>query len=257
MNALNKIRYSKIIVMVLVVILAQFVSLSIHPSYADSKWDKQGKIAPLHKVTVKELPHVAKKTGHKNLPIYRMKGHGMNKVKAKEVMATIVPSQKAVNQLAINGLGYDNVTPPDVQIAAGTNNIMEMVNLEGQVWTKSGIPNGPTFDLSSFFGTGSDYISDPKVLYDSQSNRWFASITDISTSNVVVAVSSGSDPTGGFFIYNIPGPSFTILDQPIIGVSDDKFTVSVNDFNSFTSGFTGAQFWTLNKGEMESCTAAN
>lgn len=239
-------------------VLAQFAALiNITPAYANSNWDKSGKIMPHHKVTIKELPQAVKKTGHKSMPIYRLKGNHLHKIESRQILATTTPSKETAITGTITGLNYDGATPPDVQIAAGPNNVMEMVNLEGQVWMKNGLPEGPTFDLASFFGTGSDYISDPKVLYDFQSDRWFTSITDISTSNVVVGVSVGSDPTGGFCIYNIPGPSFTILDQPIIGISDDKFVISVNDFNSFTQQFTGAQFWTMNKGEMESCSAVN
>lgn len=242
------------------VLLAQFVVYNNLGAYAESEWDKKGQLLPHHNVAIKEIPQMAKKIGHKSIPFYRMKGnphHHLNKEESQHILAAISTSKNEVMTRTISGLSYDGATPPDVQIAAGPNNIMEMVNLEGQVWMKNGIPQGPTFDLASFFGTGSDFISDPKVLYDTQSGRWFTSITDVSTSNVVVGVSVGNDPTGGFCIYNIPGPSFTILDQPIIGVSDDKFTISVNDFNSFTQQFTGAQFWTLNKSEMEGCSAVD
>ncbi len=155
---------------------------------------------------------------------------------------------------SISGLGYDNVTPPDVQIAAGPVNIMEMVNLQGQVWTKAGASQLGPFALTAFFTTGSsDFISDPKVLFDSNSNAWFASITDITTSSVNIAVSTTNDATGTFCVYVISGSSGLILDQPIIGVSDDKFVVSVNNFR-FSGAFKNAEVWVLNKSQLTSCS---
>ncbi len=136
--------------------------------------------------------------------------------------------------------------PPDVQAAAGPNHILEMVNLEGGVFTKQGVSNR-TFTLSSFFTTGSDFISDPKVLFDLSSSRWFASLVDVTLGSVLVAVSSTGDPTGTWTIYSLSAGGF-LPDQPIIGVSDDKFVASANDF--FARSFAGAQYWVLNKAQM-------
>jgi hypothetical protein len=53
-----------------------------------------------------------------------------------------------------------------------------MVNVIGAVYLKSGVLNR-TFDLHPFFNvTSSDYIGDPKVLFDAPSGRWFASVFD-------------------------------------------------------------------------------
>ncbi len=165
----------------------------------------------------------------------------------------------AVNSLVssigsgFDGLQYDGHVPPDVQVAAGPNHIMEMVNVEGEIWTKQGVPVN-IFSLSSFFNTGSDFIGDPKVLYDLISGRWFASLLRANTSSVVIAVSGTNDPTGTWFLYNFAAASGDCPDQPIIGVSDDIFVISVNDFVSpCVPGmgiFEGAQYWILNKSEM-------
>jgi hypothetical protein len=147
----------------------------------------------------------------------------------------------------LNQIQSCTCVPPDVQVAAGPSHVVEMVNLEGEVFTKQGVSN-KTFTLSSFFLSGSDSISDPKILFDLSSNRWFASLVDISVRSVVVAVSSTSDPTGTWTIYRLSAGTF-LPDQPIIGVSDDKFVASANDFRS--SGiFAGAKYWVLNKAQM-------
>ena len=237
------------------------------PAYGDSHWDGKGKIVPDHKASIRSLSRPA--TGHhdKNIPFYRIpvaipgrQGQApmsAQSVELPQTLATVSPSQGFSTPDTIDGLGYDGVTPPDVQVAAGPQNIMEMVNLQGEVWGKDGKPQGPPFDLSSFFGTGSDSISDPKIFYDSSSGRWFSSITDVSASTVKVAVSDTSDAVGNFCIYTLQGPSYTILDQPIIGASDDKFVISVNDFSEFTQQFQYSQYWVLNKSDMTSCSPAS
>ena len=142
--------------------------------------------------------------------------------------------------------------PPDVQIATGPNYVVEMVNLEGAIFTKQGSVT-QYLNLSAFFGTGTDFISDPKILFDSQSGRWFASLLDVvgcttsscSTSDVRVATSMTSDPTGFWNVYSVVTTPY-LPDQPILGLSDDKVVVSVNDFAGF-GPYVGAQYWALNK----------
>jgi len=54
--------------------------------------------------------------------------------------------------------------------------------------------NPKTAGLSS----SSDSMTDPVLLFDSQSNRWFAAISDTTVHSIRVAVSQTADPTGEF-----------------------------------------------------------
>ncbi len=74
-------------------------------------------------------------------------------------------------------------------------------------------------------------------------------------------MSATNDPTGSwtrYFVqplFNIlPNPVSVLNDQPTIGVSADKFTISVNVFGDF--GFAGNLFWIMNKSEMLSGATA-
>jgi hypothetical protein len=155
---------------------------------------------------------------------------------------------------ALNEIGNCACHPPDVQVAAGPSSLVEMVNLGGAVYTKQGTLV-KSFLLNDFFTTGLDFISDPKVLYDAPSGRWFASIVDLSngfiSSNLTIATSTTSDPTGTWRIYKIVGVPY-IADQPLIGVNDDKFVISTNDYSiqGFSATFNGAEYWVLNKVEL-------
>ena len=125
-----------------------------------------------------------------------------------------------------------------------------MVNLGGEVFTKQG-SSTKTFELPTFFkitGT-SDKVTDPKIIYDAPSGRWFASIADTTTNDVRIAVSATNDPTGVWNVYRLAFS--TCPDQPLIGINDDKFAVSANDFASNCSGaFTGAQYYILDKSDL-------
>ena len=153
------------------------------------------------------------------------------------------------------GAGFtctDRATPPDVQIAAGPNYILEMVNIFYGVWTKQGALVKVS-GLASLWGSGSDYIGDPKVLYDSQSGRWFASLLDVSQGSVRVGASASDDPTGSWHTYSFKTSGYC-PDQPILGVNDDKVMVSANDYLPGSKGcsgtFVGLQYWIFNKSQM-------
>ena len=55
------------------------------------------------------------------------------------------------------------------------------MNLAARVWRTSGGPAAARADadLATFFGSGSDRLTDPRIIYDALSGRWFASISDI------------------------------------------------------------------------------
>ena len=163
---------------------------------------------------------------------------------------TAITSPSGFDGLAYSesGLYY----PPDVQVAVGPSHIVQMVNLAGRIFDKSG-NTVSNISLVSFFNTGSDFISDPKIMYDAPSGRWFASIADISTSSVKLAVSSTSDPRSTWYLFNFNFGNNYCPDQPILGLNDDKVVISVNEFsnkcgiNGGSVVYVGAQYVVINK----------
>ncbi|MFA5895815.1 MAG: hypothetical protein WC985_02795 [Thermoplasmata archaeon] len=143
--------------------------------------------------------------------------------------------------------------PPDVQVAAGPDHVVEMVNLLMGVYTKQGAQLNVTA-LSSLFNSGGDFISDPKVQYDAASGRWFASVTDVTKGQVLLIVSASSDPTGSWRHFAVPAaPTTQCLDQPILGLGTTSIIVSVNVFSSCTSNtytYVGAQYWVVSKADL-------
>src|SRR2546425_3883328 len=140
-------------------------------------------------------------------------------------------------------------TPPDGAVGAGPNHIFSMVNTAGIIYTKTGTLVKGTFGLDGFFGVPGASLSDPQVSFDTGSGRWFASTIDINTNQVLVAVSTSNDPTGTFNLYAISDPNH-LPDQPVTGTNDDKYVVSVNDFNTAGTSFIGVHYFVLNKSEL-------
>ncbi len=123
--------------------------------------------------------------------------------------------------------------PPDVNATIGPNHIVEAVNLSIAVYTKTGTQLS-NIALSTFLGTG-DSLSDPRVLYDPTWDRYSLVLTDVTTPTLWTAFSATSDPMGGWWIYNfgIPGvPSGGVADYPIVGMNQDAYIYTTNNFSS-------------------------
>ena len=147
-----------------------------------------------------------------------------------------------------------SVIPSDANLAVGPNHVFEMVNLLGRISDKSG-GTISTFTLRSFFQLDADTDgSDPRVLYDAASARWFATYVQPSQtqSTLVLAVSTTSDPTGTFCRFRLGNPtSETFLqDFPQLGTSDDKVIVTYNAFNLSGSTSLGAGYYAINKADL-------
>ncbi len=145
--------------------------------------------------------------------------------------------------------------PPDPILSAGPSQVVEMVNLQMEVYSKAGALLNLT-DLATLFHTGSDFISDPKVQYDASSGRWFATVTDVTTTQVPLVVSRTADPTGPWDLFHVPTASTgDCLDQPILGVGTNVVVVSVNVFtqtnpNTCVTPYLGAEYWVINKTDL-------
>ena len=168
--------------------------------------------------------------------------------------------------IGFEGLTQNCCDPPDVQVAAGSNYVLEMVNLDGAIYTKNGTLI-KEFGLDQLFNPSvngfsksGDSLSDPSLLFDSQSRRWYASISDTTTQSIRVAISKTDNPTGIWRVYDFPfkSQSNNCSDQPFIGVSNDKFVVAVNNWanncdwysDNRPPEFRGVQFTVADKADL-------
>src|SRR5919199_1586364 len=202
----------------------------------------------------------------------------------------------AIINTRFEGLSQVCCIPPDIQVAVDSKHVMETVNSEAAIYTKAGSLIKKfglefLFNLPSRESSDSHGITDPVLLFDTsndtQSNshidgnnnnrRWFASMSDITTHSIRIAVSKTNDPTGVWRIYNFPFESLpnNCSDQPFIGVSDDKLVMSVNTWSNncdwldnngnntiISPKFRGVQFVVADKHDLlakeeEAATAAH
>jgi hypothetical protein len=148
--------------------------------------------------------------------------------------------------------------PPDQGSAVGPNHYVEMINLIYAVYNKDGSVAVPRMALSTFYanagvtGLGTA-ISDPRIIYDPASGRWFAVIitTEAFNNSIVVAVSQTSDPTGVWkgtrFVANTLANNFA--DYPTIAIDANALYIASNNFLNLAT-FDGVSLTSIPKSDL-------
>jgi len=151
----------------------------------------------------------------------------------------------------INSMSNFDLTPPDTSLAVNKDYVVETTNLAISIWKK----NGQFVDLKSlrlFFNTttNSDGLTDPRIIYDDDAKRWFVILQDKINNLILVAVSTNDNPTDSYDFYQFPFNGCP--DQPSVGLSKDKFIVSVNIFgpNGCGPNYLGVQYTIVNKNDL-------
>lgn len=175
---------------------------------------------------------------------------------AASLPLSVISAFEGLANLPDNAVTLFSVIPSDANLAVGPSHVFEMVNSVGRITDKSGAA-ASTFTLRSFFQVDAGFDeTDPRVIYDAASHRWFATYAQVSEpkqqSALILAVSTTSDPTGTFCLLRLGNPSFEafIQDFPHIGISDDKVIVSYNGFGFVGESFLGAGYYVINKGDL-------
>ncbi|MCY2934306.1 MAG: hypothetical protein NT172_09125, partial [Planctomycetota bacterium] len=110
--------------------------------------------------------------------------------------------------LNIAGVSNNNVAPPDTMGSIGPNHYAQFLNGSFNVYNRTTGANLVSKTDTAFWQgvTGISYfdyapgLGDPRIIYDSLSDRWFALQININFSGnkVLVARSNTNDPTGGW-----------------------------------------------------------
>ena len=167
------------------------------------------------------------------------------------------PFVSATKGIDFDGIGAQGFAPSDVNLAIGPNHIVQTVNVQLAVYSKSGtLLSGPT-NITTFFGAlGGNCAagaSDPVVNYDRLADRWV--ISDIGIANTFsecVAVSKTNDPTGAYTLYSY---SFgvNLNDYPKLGVwpttSNSAYLATYNIFLN-ARNFGGADLCGFDRTKM-------
>jgi hypothetical protein len=135
-------------------------------------------------------------------------------------------------------------TPADPDGAVGPRHFVEFINGSFAVYNKT---NGQSVkrisDLKFWSNAGvqlanSDGVADPRIIYDSTSQRWFASMVDfdagaasdptLEANDFLLAVSATSDPTGAWhgFLFQADPDNGYFADFPTLGVDSNAVYLS-------------------------------
>jgi len=163
--------------------------------------------------------------------------------------------------------------PPDQGLCVGGSEVVEMTNLELSIYATSGaVQSGPT-SLNTIFGVSpSDFLSDPKCYYDTPTNTFYMTVTDLqdistlnhsslpiavmvagSTTVTDYAIDTTNDGTDGTPPH-VGCPCFG--DQPLLGADRNGIYVSTNEFalaainDPTNTVFNGSQVYAISKADL-------
>lgn len=143
---------------------------------------------------------------------------------APQVATAATPSYSISS---FTGAVFDTISPGDVSIAVGPNNVVETTNMKMTVFSRTGTKQSEV-QFSSFFpGAATPFCIDPNVVYSAPINRFAVVCSDDMSNHVTnVAVSQTGNPDGAWTKFN--AGANTDVDQPSIQITKNKLIVAGN-----------------------------
>jgi len=156
------------------------------------------------------------------------------------------------------GLDDNNTSiPPDTMGAVGPNHMVVMLNTEVRMMDKTGTQIGSDVSLDNFWTSGTGLSGnpfDPKIVYDSLSDRWMATVDADSrsaSSAVWFAISDSEDPTGdwSFYAFDADSTDTYWADYPGFGMNSTWIAITNNMFTIAGPpySFNGVKMWVIDK----------
>ncbi|MDQ6868842.1 MAG: hypothetical protein M3178_10720 [Pseudomonadota bacterium] len=140
--------------------------------------------------------------------------------------------------------------PPDGDIATSQGFTVQVNNFVLTMYDLNSGALAKQVNLATFFGDGTSFIFDPRVIFDPVWQR-FVVMADAcnpcsgpaTNSFVKLAISSTSNPTGGYIIYsfNAGTTAGDFLDFPQMGMDLNSIIITYNDFRG-NGGFDARTF---------------
>jgi hypothetical protein len=154
--------------------------------------------------------------------------------------------------------------PPDCDGTVGPNDFVEFINDQFAVYDKQSGLNTYRIDAGAFWsqaGVSPAAYSDPRIIYDPPSQRWFATMVDLNpnaadpttqNNNFLLAVSETSDPSGfwkGFRFLASPG-QVAFADFPTLGIDSTGVYISGDFFHGSANPPLGAGLVSIPKSDL-------
>jgi hypothetical protein len=133
--------------------------------------------------------------------------------------------------------------PPDTMGAVGTTQYVQLLNGSISVYNKAtGTLAAPRITDSAFWQAagGSATGGDPRILFDSTSNRWLALGFNASGSGLNIGVSQTADALGSWKAATFNVFPAGIADYPTMSISGNSIVIGTNNFESVSGSFNYA-----------------
>jgi hypothetical protein len=226
---------------------------SLNPNLEIKKILAEDKGVKNPRAIVKRLKSTPKKTESKSLGTITELNPISTSPKAK-VMAEAFPCR---NFTALDAVG--STIPPDVNGAVGFNHLMTTLNTQVRIQDKNGGIIS-TVNLLAFWQAALPAITDvfdPKITYDPYNQRFiFVTVAQrrSAASSLLIAVSQTSDPTGGWWFYQIDadGDDNEWFDFPSLGFNKKWIVVGGNMYGNplNTGGYTTTRTFVFRKFDL-------
>ena len=183
------------------------------------------------------------------------------------VHATLLPVAIGVNVTASTYGDISSALPPDPNGSIGPNEFVEFINGEFAVFDKTTGENVKDVTDLEFWTDANvlisqdDVVTDPRIIYDSQSQRWFATMVDVNANatdptldanDFLLAVSATSDPKGtwnGFKFQSDPTHG-DFADFPTMGVDSNGVYISGDMFKGESNPQIGPSLVAIPKRDL-------
>jgi hypothetical protein len=143
--------------------------------------------------------------------------------------------------------GNSSAIPPDANGTVGPAHFVEFINGSFTIYDKVTGNNVRVADVDFWSSAGliispNSALTDPRIIYDPASQRWFASQVDVNASaadptlfanNFLLGVSAGSDPGGAWqgFLFRADPKTGNFADFPTLGVDANAVYISGDMFH--------------------------
>jgi len=174
--------------------------------------------------------------------------------------ATIGVNFTAIDQTTTASLpGGSFFEPPDTMGAVGINYYVQFNNGSFSIFNKSGGPavsqigDGAFWTNAGLTGITPSNLSDTRIVYDSQSQRWFATelTTNQATNNkILIARSDTSDPTGSWKAVALTANNGEFGDFDTLGLNATGLSIATIGFTAGGSATGHVALYSIPKADL-------
>lgn len=204
-------------------------------------------------VSTKTIPQV-KGTGRGTIPPRPAPGSRAHVPAPTHVVRIAAPAHSSPNEVvkaSFVGQSENGWQPSDSNGTPGTQNYMEMINEQFEIYDRSGNAQYGTSFNTWFNQSGS--LFDPKAVWDKRGGRFIFMVD--TGSSLILSVAQQTNGVGNYCNYLFPTLSGYFADYPQLGVDENGVYFEANMYPN--SGSVITELFDANRTELETCAGTS